>query len=164
MVLQKKRISADNALMRLENLCARSEHCGWELREKLRGWGISGSDAEKILDSLHRARYYDDERFARAFARDKLLYNRWGRRKISMAMKAKRIDNDVIDEAVDELDTYEYYAVLSGFMKARAKSIKEGDTYEGRTKLFRAALSRGFESQLISRVIQAGGLWPDNDD
>ncbi len=70
----------------------------------------------------------------------------------------------MIDEAVDELDTDEYYAVLSGFMKARAKSIKEGDTYEGRTKLFRAALSRGFESQLISRVIQAGGLWPDNDD
>ena len=37
MALQRKQISAENALMRLEDLCARSEHCEYELREKLRG-------------------------------------------------------------------------------------------------------------------------------
>lgn len=164
MRFQKKTISADNALMRLENLCARSEHCEWELREKLRAWGVAGVDAEKILGSLRKARYYDDERFARAFARDKLLCNRWGKRKIALAMKAKRIDDAVIDEALDEIDTDEYVAVLSGFMHARAKAIKEGDTYEGRARLFRAALSRGFESQLVSRILGEGGMWPECDE
>ena len=34
---------------------------------------------------------------------------------------------------------------------------------EGRAKLYRAAVSRGFESQLVSKIIRAGGLWPDDE-
>ena len=131
MVFRRKLISAENALMRLEALCSRSEHCEWELREKLRGWGVGIPDAEKILATLHKARYYDDERFARAFARDKLIYNRWGRRKIALALRAKRVDDDVVADALDEIDNEEYVSVLNAMMKARAKVIKEGDTYEG---------------------------------
>ena len=163
MVFRRKLISAENALMRLEALCSRSEHCEWELREKLRGWGVGIPDAETILATLHKARYYDDERFARAFARDKLIYNRWGRRKIALALRAKRVDDDVVADALDEIDNEEYVSVLNAMMKARAKVIKEGDTYEGRAKLYRAAVSRGFESQLVSKIIRAGGLWPDDE-
>lgn len=164
MGFQKKKLSADNALMRLENLCSRSEHCEWELREKLRVWGIGENDAARILESLESARYYDDARFAAAFARDKLVYNRWGRRKIAMGLKAKRIRNDIVDDALESIDSEEYLAILEGFMRAKARTVKEGDTYEGRARLYKAALSRGFESQLISNMMRAGDLWPENDN
>lgn len=164
MGFQRKQLSAENALIRLETLCARSEHCEWELREKLRGWGIAGVEAVKILDFLHKARYYDDERFARAFARDKLLYNRWGKRKIVMALKTKRVADSAIDMALDDIDENQYIGLLTDLMKAKAKTIKEGNTYEGRTKLYRAALARGFESHLVASVLRADDLWTEIKD
>ena len=82
MALQRKQISAENALMRLEDLCARSEHCEYELREKLRQWNVPAGDATGVLATLRKARFYDNRRFAEAFVRDKLIYNRWGKRKI----------------------------------------------------------------------------------
>ena len=145
MVFRRKLISAENALMRLEALCSRSEHCEWELREKLRGWGVGIPDAEKILATLHKARYYDDERFARAFARDKLIYNRWGRRKIALALRAKRVDDVVVADALDEIDNEEYVSVLNAMMKARAKVIKEGHmkgVQSFTARPFRGALNR----------------------
>ena len=57
MAFQRKQISAENALMRLEALCARSEHCEWELREKLRGWNVAVSEVDGILASLAKHRF-----------------------------------------------------------------------------------------------------------
>ena len=88
MAFTRKQISKDNARMRLENMCARSEHCEWELKEKLKRWMISSADAEEILMVLRKGRFYDDRRFASAYVRDKMLYNRWGRRKIVYGLMA----------------------------------------------------------------------------
>lgn len=160
MQLKRKTVSAENAKIRLENLCARSEHCEWELREKLRLWQIGPGDAEEILASLRRARFYDDVRFAAAFVRDKLIYNRWGRRKIAMALSAKRISRDIAAEALDTIADKEYEEILLALMRGKARTIREGNTYEGRTKLYRSVASRGFETALISRFIRTEAIWP----
>ena len=149
MALQRKQISAENALMRLEDLCARSEHCEYELREKLRQWNVPAGDATGVLATLRKARFYDNRRFAEAFVRDKLIYNRWGKRKISLGLRAKRIDSDIIADALDTIDDED-----------KARAIKEGDTFEGRTKLYRFAITRGFESSLASKLIRQG-LFPE---
>lgn len=164
MAFVRKQISKDVARVRLENLCARSEHCEWELKEKLKGWMIIGTDAEEILSALHKARFYDDRRFASAFVRDKMMYNRWGRRKIAYGLMAKRIPRDIINEALDEIDDNLYGEILLEFLRGKARAIKEGNSYEGRTKLFRAAASRGYETDLIAKYIRSGEVWPDGED
>lgn len=157
----RKQITKEVATQRLETLCVRGEECRFDLREKLRRWGIASSDAEAILDSLEDRRFFSDARFATAFAHDKLLFNRWGKMKITMALRAKRIPSSLISDALDELSDEDYERVLREFLVAKARSIKEGDTYEGRTKLYRAAMSRGFDSSLISRLIKADEIWPE---
>lgn len=147
--------------MRLENLCARSEHCEWELRSKLRTWQIGADDTEAILASLRRGRFYDDSRFAAAFVREKLRYNRWGRRKIALALGAKRIDRSVAQEALDAIEDEEYAEVLLGLMRAKARGIRDGNSYDGRTKLFRAVASRGFETAMIADFIRTRAIWPE---
>ena len=84
-----KQISAKDALVRLETLCARSEQSTGEAREKLRRWGILSADAEKIIDSLVDRRFIDNARFARAFARDKIRFSKWGRIKVSQKLREK---------------------------------------------------------------------------
>lgn len=155
-----KQLSPHVARQRLELLCSRSEHCSFECREKLRKWGINTSDADAIIDALIDGRYIDDRRFASAFARDKLLYNHWGKMKITLGLRAKRIPSSLINEALDSLDEDEYQRVAREFLSSRAKTIKEGFTYEGRTKLYRAGLSRGFESSLVASIVKSPGIWP----
>lgn len=159
-----KKVTVEDATARLELLCARSEHCRYELQEKLRRWEIAPEDSEKILSSLEERRFFCDSRFAAAFVRDKMLYNRWGRMKIVMALRAKRIDSSDIEDAFAEVEQPDYERVARDFLTAKARSVKEGFTYEGRTKLYRAGLSRGFESSLVSSIVKDPATWGLDDE
>lgn len=160
----KKRISEEVALQRLETLCAAGEHCRHELTEKLHKWGVTAQEATRILESLEQRRFVDDSRFASAFVRDKLLYNHWGKIKISLALRAKRIDPDIIDEALDEIDSEEYEEVAREFLAAKARTVKEGNCYDGRSRLYRHGLSRGFESPLVARIVKAASTWGEEEE
>lgn len=150
-----KVIPPEKALIRCEELCARAERCEHELREKMRAWRIDTRDIDAIINSLVTRRFLDDCRYARAFVRDKYRFARWGRRKIAMALKQKRIDSDTIDEALEEINQEEYTAVLRSLLKAKAAHMERPLSYEDRMKLFRFAVARGFETQLISSMLKS---------
>lgn len=152
--LKKKELRPEAALIRCEELCARAEQCEFELRRKLSGWGIGEEDSDAIISSLTRRRFLDENRYAAAFVRDKYRFARWGRRKITMAMQQKRIDPDVIDEALGQIDEDEYQAILAKLLTMKARTMEQPLSYGDRTKLFRYALSRGFESGLASSLIK----------
>lgn len=149
-----KVIAPEKALIRCEELCARAERCEHELREKMRAWRIDSRDIEAIINSLTTRRFLDDSRFARAFVRDKYRFARWGRRRIAMALRQKRIDSDVIDEALEEINQDEYTAVLRTLLKAKAAHMERPLSYEDRMKLLRFAVARGFETQLVSSLLR----------
>jgi len=149
-----KVIPPEKALIRCEELCARAERCEHELREKMRAWRIDSRDIEAIINSLTTRRFLDDSRFARAFVRDKYRFARWGRRKIAMALKQKRIDSDTIDEALEEINQEEYTAVLRTLLKAKAAHMDRPLSYDDRMKLLRFAVARGFETQLVSSLLR----------
>ncbi len=151
---QKKAISTEKAIIRLETLCARSEQCSSEVRRKLSTWLIEPAEAEKILRSLTERRFVDDSRYARSYVRDKYRFARWGRRKIEMGLRAKQIESSVIREALGEIDEKEYTDNLVHILKAKAATMTDSDTYEGRTRLFRFGASRGFEPQLVADTVR----------
>lgn len=155
----RKPITPEQALARLEALCAASEHCTHELRMKLANWGIGATDAAAIIKSLEQRKFLSDSRFAIAYVRDKYRFGKWGRRKITLALMQKRVDRDAIDNALAEIDEEEYQEILLQIMRTRARSIKEGNSYEGRTKLFRSIASRGYETSLISKLIADSRVW-----
>ena len=160
---KKKTMKPQTALLRLESLCAQSEQCTFDLRQKLARWGLSLSDSEKIIAQLVATRFVDDSRFAVAYCRDKYRFNRWGRVKIAYGLRAKRIASQHINEALAAIDDVEYEETLMALIKSKAKTIKDVDTYEGRTKLFRYAASRGYESLLIAQIIRNRTLWLGED-
>lgn len=153
-MLKRKTLTPENALTRLEAECSRTEHCTSEMFERLRKWGITGATASKIVEHLQAENFINDRRYASAFVRNKLMFNHWGRRKISVAMMLKHIDRTIIREALEQIDETDYRDILLKTMRTKARQIKEGNTYEGRTKLYRAMLSRGFESAAISAIIR----------
>lgn len=154
--MPKKTVTAEQAQRRLEDLCARAEHCTGELRAKLRLWAIPAEEADKIIKSLQANKFVDDARFAGAFVRDKVKFSRWGKRKIKMALMAKGVEGDIITDAIDSLDRDTYRDALTSLLSAKTRLRPEllAD-YEGRTRLFRFALQRGFETPIITEVIKS---------
>ena len=152
--MPRKPITPDNAFLRLATLCARSEQAEGDLRRKLHDWGLSQNDASAIIDRLKHERYLDNERYARAYCRDKLRFNGWGRIKIGYMLRGKGIEQQNIDAALAEIDDEQYAAILDDTLTAKAKTLSGKPAEQMRTALLRFASSRGFEPSLIYRALE----------
>lgn len=141
------------ALQRLSALCASAEHCEYEMTEKMRKWEVEESDCERIMEYLRKAKFVDDERYARAFVKDKIKYNKWGRRKVEQGLWAKHITEDIRQRVLDEVDDSQYKSVLTDLLKSKRRSIKAANDYEMNRKLIKFALLRGFDYAIVRQCI-----------
>lgn len=151
--MARKPITPDNAYLRLTTLCARCEQAEGDLRKKLRDWMVNPADADAIIDRLKQERYLDNKRYARAYCRDKLRFNGWGRIKISYMLKGKGIEQEFIDAALDEIDEDQYVSILDEALAAKAKTLSGKSGEQMRASLLRFAASRGFEGNIIYRAV-----------
>ena len=149
----KKDITEQEAYLQLAALCAQAEHCQQEMRDKMNHWEMTPEVQERVIARLVNERYIDDERYARAFVKDKIRYNRWGRRKVQQGLWMKRIDDDIQQRVLDEVDDEEYLVVLKPLLAQKRKTTKAQNDYELNQKLVRFALGRGFTYDIIRQCL-----------
>ncbi|SFW39497.1 regulatory protein [Prevotellaceae bacterium HUN156] len=148
-----KQKSEQDAYLTLAALCAQAEHCQYEMLEKMRRWELDDEAQARVMQRLVSERYVDDERYARAFVKDKVRYNKWGRRKVEQALWQKHIDEDIRQQVLDEIDDEEYISVLRPLLKQKRRSTKAANDYQLNQKLMRFALGRGFTFDIIRQCI-----------
>jgi regulatory protein len=148
-----KEKTEQEAYLQLAAVCAQAEHCEQEMRDKMKRWGMDVEAQNRVIERLAQERYIDNERYARAFVKDKVRYKKWGRRKVQQALWMKRIDDDIQQRVLDEIDDAEYLKVLMPLLKQKRKSIKAANDYELNQKLVRFALSRGFDYGVIRQCL-----------
>lgn len=154
----RKEITEQEAYLQLAALCAQAEHCQEEMRVKMRRWELNETVQNRIVSRLVKERYIDDERYARAFVKDKIHYNKWGRRKVQQALWQKHIDSEIQQRVLDEIDEKEYLDVLSPLLKQKRKSIRAESDYELKQKLIRFALGRGFGFDIIRQCLNVDDI------
>jgi regulatory protein len=150
---EPKEMTAEQAFQRLSALCAQAEHCQYEMLEKMRAWGMDDKAQASVMERLVSEHYVDDERYCRAFVRDKIAYNKWGRRKVEQALWQKHIDEQIRERVLSEVDDKDYLNVLLPLLKQKRKSIKAENEYELNQKLVRFALGRGFTFDIIRQCL-----------
>lgn len=152
----RKPVSPEAARLRMAGLCARSEQCAYDIRQKLFKMGIPNDTASGIIEYLTENRFIDDSRFAYSFAADKARFSAWGRNKIKAGLIAKRISSGSISKALDRIDPgiWEEGARRVALAKARSLDISGPQARENKVKIYRHLLSRGFESQIASQAVR----------
>ncbi len=133
--------------------CSRSEHCVFDVREKLSAADVSEDDANEIVQELIRLGYIDEQRYACAFVNDKFRFNKWGKIKISHALRQKKVALNVIQDALDTIDEEAYSQVLAQLIETKKKTTKATATQQ-RAAVIRFALSRGFEYEVVMRLLR----------
>ncbi len=154
MAKSKTPLSEAQALAQLAALCSQGEHCSHEMLEKMQRWELAEDAQARVMERLTTEKFIDDERYARAFALDKVRYNKWGRRKVEQGLWLKHIDSDIRRRVLDEIDDEEYLRVLRPLLKSKARSVKAANDYEHTMKLIRFAVGRGFTMDIIRRCIE----------
>ena len=157
----KKEKTEEEAFLQLAALCANAEHCQYEMLEKMKRWELSEEAQARVMARLIEERYVDDRRYARAFVKDKIRYNKWGRRKVQQGLWMKRIDKEIQDEVLDDIDEKEYLDVLKPLLKQKRKSIKANSDYELNQKLVRFAYGRGFTFDIIRQCLDVSDIDED---
>lgn len=159
-----KEKTEQEAYLQLAAMCAQAEHCEQEMRDKMKRWGVEPDAQDRVVARLVKERYIDNERYTRAFVKDKIRYNKWGRRKVMQALWMKRIDDDIQHRVLDEIDDKEYIDVLIPLLKQKRKTIKAKSDYELNQKLVRFALGRGFDFGIIRQCMDVDDEMAELDE
>ncbi|MFH2143463.1 MAG: regulatory protein RecX [Bacteroidota bacterium] len=139
-------------LNKASRLCSTKEMCKTEIEEKLNIWGAAKSDFLKIIKYLENEKYIDEERYANSFIHDKLLFNHWGKVKLKYFLKQKKISENIISMAINNIDEKKYFDIIKIELIKKLKTIKTKNQFEIKTKLVAYVVQKGFETDMAMKV------------
>ena len=156
-ISMKKPLTPGEALNKAAAYCTLCERCISEVSAKLTAWGVPHGEQEKIIARLTDEKFIDEERYCRAFVNDKVKFNRWGRIKITAALREKHLPQEYIKEALENIDEEEYMQSLKEVIEIKRREFKGKDDFATQQKIIRHAASRGYEPALIMKTIKYKG-------
>lgn len=149
----------EQAKEKIQHYCAYQERSHQEVRNKLYGYGLYRNEVDEIITNLITDGFLNEERFAKAFAGGKFRMKKWGRIKIVHALEAKGVSGNCIQIGLKEIEGTPYEDTLRELLTAQIKRITEHNVYAMRDKLSKYAVRKGYEPELVWRILR--GLLPD---
>ena len=147
-------------LLKAERFCAYQDRNRFEVQKKLRELKANTDEISKIISSLEEDGYLNDERFAKLFASGKFRIKQWGKNKIRAELRMKKIPDNFISNALDAIDDEEYLKTIQHLIKRKAREVKSQEPRIKNQKIVMFLLSRGFESELIWKVLKKDSSLP----
>ncbi len=140
-----KPVTDSLALQKLQSFCGYQERSLSEVKTKLQNLGLYGERMEAVILKLMDDNFLNEERFALAYARGKFRIKSWGKIRIQLELKARKVPEHLIKKALKEIDTEGgYFETLNRLLTYKLRET-EGD----REKAAAYALRRGFESEFV---------------
>lgn len=150
----KRNMSPDQALSRLAAYCSRSERCPQDISKKLEQWEIAPKERTRIIQFLQKEKFLDESRYASAFVRDKSRFNGWGIQRIRLELKKRNLTSEIIETALQQLNSKETIDRLVELLKKKQPTIKAKTEWEAKQKLMRFAAGRGFSMEEIEKAME----------
>lgn len=133
--------------------CAKREYCSADIRRKaLERLAYDAAAADEIVGALASEGYVDDRRYAAAYAREKSALSGWGPVKIRSTLLARGVAREAVCEALEEIDPERAAAKLGKVLETKWRSLAEDP--QGRLKLIRYALSRGYDYEAVRPLVE----------
>jgi regulatory protein len=145
--------SYEELLARAIRYCEYQERCKMDVSRKLDGWKLTAAVKMKILDQLTDLGCVDDERYAKTYAGSKFRVNGWGKVRIRAELRVRQIGENIIEKALSVIGQDAYVEELDSILRKKKESLNKYPARELKGRLYRFAASRGYESGVISEVL-----------
>ena len=136
--------------------CSYQERNIHEVRNKLHALGGSSTEDEaQLIHALQKARFLDEARYAAAFVRGKFFHKKWGKCKISAALRQKYLDPACIDAALAIIADEDYQATIVSLAQQKKQQLLNTDGRQAHRKMMNYLLQKGYEPDRVREVVQA---------
>lgn len=108
---------------------------------------------DEAIQSLISNTYLDDDRFTKAYIKDKMAFTSKGDYKIRMELSSLGIDNSIIDNNILTIDND---ILINKMKKIIDKDIKSNKKYNGselRNKIYNHLINQGYSKEKVINVI-----------
>lgn len=124
-----------------------------ELRDYLKNKAEDTIIIEEVIDKLIDYKYLDDDRFTKAFIKDKLNFTNWGDYKIKNELKRLGVNEEIIYNNMTSIDDNIYYERIN---KIIDKDISINKKYSGiklKNKIYNHLLTLGYSKEKVISII-----------
>ncbi len=144
-------LSPDELLSKLEHYCAYRERCPQEVRTKIAALGAAPSVAQQVFEALKADNFFDEQRFAFAYASGKFRNNNWGKVRIRQELRMRDISPEMIEMALEVIEMEAYHALVLKLLEKKLAQYA-GDA-KAREKSAASLIRSGFESSLVFKKL-----------
>lgn len=148
-------ITPGTALAKARKYCSFQERSQQELRDKLYEWGLHKTDVERTISQLVEEGFMNEERFAIAFAGGKFRIKNWGRIKIKLALKQKKVSDYCIRKALNQINDNDYRKTLEKIIASYSKKLVEKNPLKRNYKVAQYSIGKGFEPELVWELLRS---------
>jgi regulatory protein len=142
--------------LRMEAYCAYRDRCTSEVEKKLREYTLTDIQSAAIVEELRTRKFLDDVRFAHSFVSGKFRFNQWGRIRIRMELRLRKISDTLIKDAIQSMDLDAYAETITSLVERKYRETeRESDVWKRKAKVIRFLSSRGFEQDLIMDAVES---------
>lgn len=143
----------DQIIAKARKFCAYQERCIADVRKKLTVWNASPAQADKAVKELLAEDYINEDRFAGIFAIGKFRNNHWGKIRIRLELKQRKIHNKSIQDALSSIPEEEYREKLKKIITKKAAEYNESNPIHKKQKIITFAIGKGFETDEIYKAL-----------
>ena len=145
----KKTYTLNEAIKKLEHYCAYQERCHKEVQQKLKEFGMIPEAIDVVIGHLLEHNFLNEERFAKTYVQGKFKIKKWGKRRLTLALKQKDVSKYNINLGLSMLSDEEYIVTFNTLAEKKFNSIKETNSLKKKKKLADYLLYRGWEPHLV---------------
>lgn len=127
-----------------------SQKTSFELEKLLKDNDFDTDVINKTIEFLKSYKLIDDKAYVKSFINDKSNISKWSRNKIRYALRSKKIDDQLIETHLLDISDDEEFQKAYDFAIKKSRGKTDYDTKQ---KVYRYLSSKGFEYDIISRVI-----------
>lgn len=126
-----------------------------EIKDYLSKKGYSSDIVNTTSRELINKGYLDDDRFTKAYIKDKLNFTSKGDYKIRMELTNLGIDNNIIDNNMSMIDNQ---LIINKIKKIIDKDIKSNKKYQGtelKNKIYNHLINQGYSKDKVINIINS---------
>ena len=127
-----------------------SQKTSFELEKLLKDNDFDADAINKTIEFLKSFKLIDDKAYVKSFINDKSNISKWSRNKIRYALRSKKIDDQLIETYLSYISDDEEFQKAYDFAVKKSRGKTD---YDNKQKVYRYLSSKGFEYDIISRVI-----------
>ena len=147
-------LSYEELLSKCKRFCAYRERCRSEIEQKIRK--IDGArHMESLISALEEDDYLNEMRFVESYINGKVFIKGWGRIKVINMLRKLKIPSDLINRGIEAVDEEEYLKLLSRAADKYCEYHRLSDKAEDKNKAYKFLINKGFESDLVSKIISS---------